>query len=161
VPEVISNTSPLQYLFQIERLDLLKALYGSIIVPEGVVQELAVGRAKGYPLPEVESLPWIDIRKAPHEGFLPVAVDLGQGEREVLALAVEIPDALAILDDGLARHYARILGLEFTGTLGILLRAKDAGLLDLVGPAIRQLQELGFRLAGATRIAVLELAGED
>jgi predicted nucleic acid-binding protein len=53
--------------------------------------------------------------------------DLGAGEREVLAFGIQLPDALLLLDERLARVHARALQLNFTGTLGILLRAKDEG----------------------------------
>ena len=60
--EVISNTSPLQYLFQAELLDLLPALYGTIVVPGGVVDELAAGRVRGVALPDPAALPWMRVR---------------------------------------------------------------------------------------------------
>ncbi len=160
MPEVISNTSPLQYLHQAGCLDLLPMLYGSVIVPEGVVRELSVGRELGHDLPRVKDLPWVRIRKPPFERLLSIAADLGQGEREAIALAVEIENSLAILDDGLARRYARALGIQFTGTLGVLLRAKEAGHLTKIGPTVERLEELGFRLDPGTRRSVLELAGE-
>lgn len=161
MPEVISDTSPIQYLYQTRSLDLLRILYGEIIVPTGVVEEIAAGHAIGIALPHLESLEWIRIVPAPHQRILPLAVDLGRGERDVLALCSERPDSLAILDDALARRYARHLGIAFTGTLGILLRAKKTGHLDTVRAKIDQLDELGFRLDPATRISVIHLAGED
>ncbi len=160
MPEVISNTSPIQYLYQADLLHLLPALYEQVIVPEGVVVELEAGRRQSVPLPDVRALSWARVRQAPGERLLTLVTDLGRGEREVLALAAEIPDSLAILDDALARHYARVLEIAFTGTLGVLLRAKEAGHLEIVGPAIRRLEDLGFRLDAGTRTSVLELAGE-
>ncbi len=160
MPEVISNTSPMQYLHQTGCLELLPAIYGEVIVPGGVVRELAVGRQLGGDLPVVDALSWIKVREVGTERLLPLAVDLGQGEREVLALAVRSTDSLAILDDRLARRYAKALEVQLTGTLGVLLRAKADGHLDLVGPMVTRLEELGFRLDQSTRISVLELAGE-
>ncbi len=157
---VISDTSPLQYLYQASCLDLLPTLYGSIIVPEGVAAELATGRARGVSLPDPDNLDWILILPAPHRGILPLAVDLGQGEREVLSLALERSGALALLDDGLARHFAKHLDIAFTGTLGVLLKAKVAGHLDAVRPILDRLQALGFWLDRATRAAVLDIARE-
>lgn len=52
MPEVVSDTSPLQYLHQIDRLDLLRILYGDILVPEGFAEEIAEGRALGHELIE-------------------------------------------------------------------------------------------------------------
>jgi len=78
----------------------------------------------------------------------------------VLALALETSDSVCILDDALARQVAKILQLRTTGTLGVLIDAKRAGLISAVRPFLDQLQSLGFRLAPHTRVAVLRLAGE-
>ena len=86
--------------------------------------------------------------------------DLGPGEAEVLMLALESQGTTVVLDDRLARRVAETLGLALTGTLGLLLDAKRAGLIRAVGPLVDQLQSLGFRLAPHTRAAVLRLAGE-
>ena len=65
-----------------------------------------------------------------------------------------------ILDDALARQYARMLNLKLTGTLGVLLKAKEAGLLPVLAPVLERLQHLRFRIDPQTRQAVLRLAGE-
>jgi hypothetical protein len=96
VREVISNTSPLQYLFQAELLDLLPALYGTVVVPSGVVDELAEGRALGLALPDPKTLPWVRVRVMADAALLRIAADLDRGEREVLALAKQAADPLAI-----------------------------------------------------------------
>lgn len=158
--EVICDTSPLQYLHQTGRLVLLAELYGEILVPEAVAHEIAVGRSLGTSLPELDAVDWIQIVSAPSRRILPMVVDLGLGEREVLALAAERPGALAILDDGLARRFARHLEISMTGTLGVLVKAKKTGHLETVRPVLDELESLGFRLDQKTRAAVLELASE-
>ena len=85
---------------------------------------------------------------------------LGCGESEVLALGLEDRSATLILDDGIARRAAQTLGLKFTGTLGLLIDAKRAGLIEAVAPVLDELQALGFRVAPHTRESVLRLAGE-
>jgi predicted nucleic acid-binding protein len=102
----------------------------------------------------------VAVRHVSHPGLLPLATDLGPGESEVLALGVEMPGSLVVLDDGLARRYAHALGLRLTGTLGVLLRAKRGGLLPEIAPILRQLDSLRFRLDPDTCRAVLKLAGE-
>lgn len=92
--------------------------------------------------------------------LLPVT-SLGDGEKEVLALGLEATNALLVLDDRNARRYAIAAGLELTGTLGILVLAKERGLIDSIRPALDRLQELQFRLSAATRQMVLNLAGEE
>ena len=85
---------------------------------------------------------------------------LGDGEKEVLALGRELSDALLLLDDRDARRHAHALELEISGTLGVLLLAKERGILDAVRPVLDRLQALRFRLDARTRQSVLELAGE-
>jgi len=160
MPEVISDTSPLQYLYQVDLLDILATLYGHIIIPQAVAAELGQGRSLGIGLPDPSVLPWITIGQVRDRALLPMVTDLGWGEREALALALERPGALLLLDDALARRYARLLGLTFTGTLGVILRAKQAGYVRNVQPILDRLDALHFRLDAATREAVLKLAGE-
>jgi predicted nucleic acid-binding protein len=158
--DIICNTSPLQYLHQIGRLDLLPRLVSRIVVPTAVAAELAEGRRLGLDLPLPEALSWADLRKPRSEEVLRLAADLGSGETAVLALALESTDAVVILDDALARRHAEVLGLRLTGTLGVLLDAKRAGLVPEVAPLLNDLQALGFRLSRKTRDAVVRLAGE-
>lgn len=160
MPEVIVNTSPLQYLFQLGLLDVLPQLYGEVLAPEGVVRELRSGIDRGVSLPDLDSLEWLRIRQVRSAAVLPLAAGLGSGEREVLALALESGDALVILDDSLARRFAQRLRLTSTGTLGLLLRAKQVGRIEFIKPHIAHLELLGFRLDASTRSSVLSLAGE-
>lgn len=160
MPEIICNTSPLQYLHQLGLLHLLSDLAGRIIVPSAVISELSAGRAQGVDLPIPEKLEWITIRAPVSAPVIPLVVDLGAGETEVLALALESGNAQVLLDDALARRVAAMLGLSFRGTLGLLLDAKKAGLVPAVGPLLDRLRLLGFWLSQETRRNVLELAGE-
>jgi predicted nucleic acid-binding protein len=160
MPEVIVNTSPLQYLYQLGLLDLLPAFYGQTFVPEGVARELSAGLARGVALPDVSSLSWLRVQPVTSRALLPLAAGLGMGEREVLALALESAEPLVVLDDSLARRFARRLDLPLTGTLGLLLKAKQTGCINQLRPVLRQLQALEFRLDRATRENVLKLAGE-
>jgi len=158
--EVICNTSPIQYLHQLELLRILHALAGQVIVPPAVVDELAEGRALGVNLPDLTALDWVTIRRPVSELAVPLVTDLGPGETEVLMLALESREAIVVLDDALARRVAETFGLRLTGTLGLLLNAKRAGLIPAISPLLDQLQALRFRVAPHTRAAVLKLAGE-
>ncbi len=89
-----------------------------------------------------------------------MVVDLGAGETEVLALALESGDAKVLLDDALARRVAVMLDLNFRGTLGLLLDAKQSRLIADIKPLVNHLKSLGFRLDQNTECCVLELAGE-
>ena len=157
---IICNTSPIQYLYQLDLLDILPALAERIIVPRAVVEEISTGRAAGVNLPDLTTLNWVDIRSPAGESALPLVTDLGPGETEVLMLALELKDAIVILDDGLARRVAETLSIRLTGTLGLLLDAKRAGRVPAVAPLLDQLQALRFRVSPLTRAAVIKLAGE-
>jgi predicted nucleic acid-binding protein len=161
LPEVICDTSPLQYLHQLSLLRLLPALTEHVLIPPAVEEELLAGKALGVDLPDLTELGWIKIRNPARRPTLPLAQDLGPGETEVLMLGLESPGSVLVLDDGLARRVAETLQLRLTGTLGILLDAKQAGHIPAVRPLLDQLQELHFRLAPDTRAAVLRLAAED
>ena len=78
----------------------------------------------------------------------------------MLALGLENRDAVVILDDAVARRLAQTLGMRLRGTLGLLLDAKRAGLIQAVAPVLEELMLLRFRVAPQTRIAILKLADE-
>jgi len=157
---IICNTSPIQYLYQLDMLDILPSMAERIIVPRAVAEEISTGRAVGVTLPDLATLSWVDIRSPASEPALPLVTDLGPGETEVLMLALELRDAVVILDDGLARRVAETLGIRLTGTLGLLLDAKRVGRVPAVAPMLDQLQALRFRISPWTRAAVVKLAGE-
>ncbi len=157
--EVVTNTSPLLYLHQLGKLELLGALYSKVLVPKSVVDELDAGRALGHDVPRVDELPWTRVVSSPTVALLALATDLGRGESEAIAIAHE-RQALLILDDGLARRHASLLRITLTGTLGVLLKAKTSGHISRVEPLVTRLSELGFHLSARTRDAVLKLANE-
>ena len=158
---VICNTSPLQYLHQIDLLHLLPTLFGPVQVPSAVVVELSEGRRRGVPPPELAELSWITTQRVDARKLSSLTTNLGSGEKKVLALGLEASDSLLVLDDRDARRHAIAMGLEITGTVGILLLAKERGILDSVQPALARLQALRFRLSAETRGIVLDLAGEN
>jgi predicted nucleic acid-binding protein len=160
LPEVVVNTSPLQYLHQLGILDVLHRLAGQAIIPAPVAEELAVGRQHGFDVPDPRAHPWMQIREPRWPEGLRLAIDLGTGEASVLAVALELNDPLVVLDDGLGRWVAKTLGIRLRGTLGILLDAKRVGYIPAVAPAIDRLQQLRFRVSPDTVALVLRLAGE-
>jgi len=158
--EVICNTSPIQYLYQSGHLSLLKDIYQKIVIPEAVLKEIEDGRRLNFSLPDLQTISWIEIRAIKAHRMLSLITSLGQGEREVLSLGVESPDSVLILDDLLARRYANYLKLRFTGTLGILLKAKQLGLIPAIKPKLKRFEELKFRIDKKTYWRVLGMAGE-
>jgi predicted nucleic acid-binding protein len=159
--ELISNTSPLQYLHQLGQLELLRRLSERVIVPPAVVEELAAGKAAGFDVPVVSGLDWIMVRSPLGASAERLVADLGRGETQVLMLALESPRSVAVLDDAMARRVAITLGIKVTGTLGLLLDSKAAGFVPSVKLFLDRLEELGFWVSRRARILVLRRAGEE
>lgn len=147
----IPDTSCLIGLSGGHLLDVLPRLYSEVLVPRGVVAEF------GDPLPG-----WASPALVGNSSLVQaLRSSLGLGESEVIALALEHQDAVAVLDDLKARRMARELGVRFTGTAGLLLKAKALGHIPSVAEALDAMAPSGFRLSDELRREVLRLAGED
>jgi predicted nucleic acid-binding protein len=138
---VISNTSPLLYLHQVGHLELLTKLYGRVWIPPAVQEELRAGAERGVTVPDPETLEWLRVQPLRDTTLLPVVIDLGAGEAEAIALALAHPGSLLILDDNLGRRIARLNNVTYTGTLGVLVRAKQEGLLTSIYPLMETLRK--------------------
>jgi len=156
----ISNTSPLLYLHLIGQLDLLVRLYEHVFIPQAVLDELRAGADRGVSVPDVGALLWLHIRPLAAQELVPLVTDLGRGEAEVIGLGLEIPGSRLILDDALARRIALVNDLHITGTVGVILKAKQCGFLDAVKPSILALRQAGLWLHDTVVASVLRQAGE-
>jgi hypothetical protein len=160
MPEAISNTSPLLYLYRIEALDWLPKLFSQIWVPSAVLFELEEGRRRGYEVPNPGNYGWLQVvepRSIPSEWL---TTDLGAGELAAMALALENPTKVILLDDALARRVAQAAGLKVWGTLKVLLEAKSQGLTKSIDPLVNRLKAAGMFISDDIRRRVLALAGE-
>lgn len=161
MPElIISNTSPLFYLYRLGHLELLQKLYGHIVIPEAVVDELEAGREQGEEVPNITKYDWIEVRSCHVPRLVQLITDFGAGEAQVLALALEEPNSLVILDERLAREVANLQNLHVTGTAGVILKAKQMGFISAVRPLLDRLLQLDFRLSDAVTVTILKLAQE-
>lgn len=157
---VISNTTPIISLALVGHLDLLKKLYEEVVVPSAVAGEiLAAGQLKTG-VKEFQQATWLKRIELADSSRADLLVDLDRGEAEVIALAQELNADLIILDERLGRHHAQHLGLTLTGTLGVLLKAKQEELILEIKPLIEQLQKGGIRLGRPLVAKVLQLADE-
>lgn len=149
----VSNSSPLIALAEIGQLDLLSRLFGSIVVPPAVVSEVA---------PSLPDLPtWVEVRplqRTPAEALTRRA--LGPGERDAIALSIELKASRVILDDLLARRIASTLGVPVIGTLGVLVAAKQNRLIDSIRPLVDRLAQGRFFIGEDLYRDLLEMAGE-
>lgn len=141
----VCNTSPLILLAKIRRLDLLCQLYHQIVVPTSVLAEVTA--KSGKEAERIESLArsgQCQVRQASSYAVKSLPDDLGPGERETIALALETRADLVILDDQRGRRAAREKGLTVTGTVGVLVEAKWRGLIPSLRQDLDRLVEAGM-----------------
>ncbi|MBI4729030.1 MAG: DUF3368 domain-containing protein [Acidobacteria bacterium] len=141
-------------------MDLLRALYIEILVPNAVADEVArhligeFGVALGAG--------WLK-RTTPRDLARVDEIERelgGRGEAEVIGVALEIEDAVVLIDETAARRCARARGLPVRGTLGVILHAKRRGLIERATPLLDDLRRTGFWLDDATYRRARELASE-
>lgn len=157
---VIANNTPLVALWVLEQLHLLHDLFGEILIPEAVRAEFVATEFELRQQSLTDS-PWIKVMQLVHPQHARAYVGLDIGEAEVLALAEEKNACLVILDERKARRYARRLGVPLTGTLGLLLLAKERNLIPAVNALINVLEQEGLHFGADLVAEALRLAGED
>ncbi len=155
---IVSDTSTITNLLQISRLDILKSLYGNIVIPPRVRRELY--RIEGQKT-AIEKLDWI-ITEYPHDQQLIAELleDLELGESEAIALAVELDAEYLIIDEYKGRAIAEKRGIKIVGLLGILIAAKTGGHIESLRPLIEKIRSNGFRLNSSLVDKVLNALGE-
>ncbi len=159
---VVSNTSPITSLSAIGHLNLLHELYGTIIIPLGVYEEMT---ELGYSVPgtiEVQTLSWIEKKELEDRSLLDdLQQELHRGESETIALAISLNADRVIIDENPGRKKAISLRLNIIGILGILLVAKRRNLINNVQPLMDDLvTKAGFRINQKLYFEILKLAKE-
>ncbi len=157
---VVVNTTPIVALSLVGHLPLLARLYARVVIPLAVQAEVFAGGSRGIGVQELQDAHWIQRMPLYDPRRADLLTDLDRGEAEVLALAQELPADLVILDERLARRHARHLGLPLTGTLGVLLRAKQAQYIPALRPLITAIRQGGIWLSDPLVAEALRLAGE-
>jgi predicted nucleic acid-binding protein len=153
---VVADTTPLIVLAGVGMLDLLPHLYDAITIPDAVRDEL---RAGAEPHPDFELLPWLTVAAVEPDAELRDALD--SGEAAAITLAIRLGARAVLLDERRGRRIAQARGLPVVGTLGVLLAAKQAGLVREIRPTIDAMIAQGRRISPDLRDRVLAAAGED
>ncbi len=154
---VIADTSALVALAACNGLPLLDALFDAVRIPPAVLRECAVSgkpeaeRLEGYLRPRVVN---VDLTE-----FVIAVTGLGQGELEAMALYKRLHADRLLVDDFRARKIARLNGIEVIGSLGVLLLAKQEGLIARIRPALDEIQAAGSHLSEALVAETLRIAG--
>ena len=128
--KIIANTTPLIALADIGHLDLLQKLYGEIIIPQAVLDEIKTEPARSIVKLAIKT-EWINVCSISDVTAKQLyRAKLHAGEVEVMILAEEHKADLVLIDDNAAKKTAKFMGLKVTGTFGVLLRAKREGYLS-------------------------------
>jgi predicted nucleic acid-binding protein len=151
---IISDTTPLRYLIEIEEAPILQVLYGKIIIPQRVFDELQGQHTPPKVVQWIQQAPiWIEVRQADTSLFTPQR-RIQQGEHEAIALALELQAAALLVDDSDAIKEAHRLNLPTIRLFTILESAAELELLDLPS-AITRMRQTTFRLPPSVIIDAL------
>ena len=172
---VIADAGPLIALARIDKLDLLLQLFGQVTVTTQIAQELL----DGGPFPDTPTLeialsqPWlqtVDVGILLPDDWLDQCrdwmnlhqIDLGEASAMVLAQHSQAQggSALLVIDDFRGRSAAQHTGMAIVGTTGLLLLAKQAGLVATAKPLLLALRQGGYFLSGRLIEAALLQTGE-
>jgi predicted nucleic acid-binding protein len=147
---IIADTSCFILLDKIGALNLLQKVYGEICTTKEIAGEYE------KPLPD-----WVAVREV-HDAVRQeiLGLQLDRGESSAIALALEMPDCLLILDDAKARKIAMQLHIRLTGTLGVIIKAKQMGFIPSIKPLLENIQQTNFRLSTSILSEALIVAKE-
>jgi predicted nucleic acid-binding protein len=157
----VCNSTPIIAFSKIHRIDILSATLNNIIVPEAVYKEL-LEQGKNRPgSSEIKEADWIKVEKVKNQEYVRfLQTDLDFGEAEVIALAYEKRADLVIIDEKIARRIARQIGLDVIGSIGILLKAKDMGIISHIKPLWDNMIACGLRYSDHFYSEILRKIGE-
>ena len=159
IQPVISNTSPLIGLLELNCLPLLRDLYTEVWIPREVEKEFLAVDETDYQEVLI-STPWIKVVDLTNPQSATIYQGIDDGEAEVFALAVEHDARLILLDEKKGRQKAKEIGLTVKGVVGVLLEAKEKALIDVIKPLLIQLRDNGIHLSESLINNALQDAGE-
>lgn len=145
---IVSDTSCIGYLIQINLRNLLRILYGEIIIPVAVNEEILQLENKGHLLSDFKNADWIKIYSANDlSNVKDYKSILDRGELEAISIAIKLKADLLIIDEKLGRIVSRTIGFNITGLVGILITAKNKGLITSVKGTLDKVILLGRRIS--------------
>jgi predicted nucleic acid-binding protein len=147
---IISDTSCFIVLTNIRELDILRQVYGRIVTTLDIAEEY------GEKLPDwVEIVTVVDKSK---QQILEMQID--KGESSAIALALETPNCKIIIDDFKARKIAEKLEIPYTGTIGVIIKAKLLGIIPSIKPILGKIKQTDFRLSAELELQALKESKE-
>ena len=146
---IIADTSCLIIYHKIGQLEILRDAFSDLIVTREVAEEFGE-------LPD-----WLAIKEvADKEQYIKLTEDIGKGEASSIALALEFDDSLLIIDEKKGRKVAVDLKIEIIGSLGVLIKAKEKGVIKSVKEILTLIDKTNFRISQSIREKILRESGE-
>lgn len=145
---VVSDTTPLSELSKVGKLDLLQAVFGRVIIPQQVYAELTTGNHPA--VLDVKSALWLEVRSISNNQLieqLKLETDLDLGECSAIILAEELKAEQLLIDEKAGRKVAISRGLPIIGLVGVIILAKEQGLIDNVKDILDDLISKGTRIS--------------
>ena len=159
---VVSDATPIISLAKIDMLDALGRLYNEVLLPQAVYDEVCCNSVFTNEAEMVKSCTFIKVGMASNIQSVKIlrAAGLDLGESEAIVLADSLPDSLLLMDERKGRQIASSMGIRITGTMGVLMQAKNNGLIDSIKPLLDVLINVNIRISDSLYHAILEQAGE-
>jgi uncharacterized protein len=156
----VANASPLIFLTEVGLLEVLRQPGVPVLVPDTVLVEIGRLGPNDPAIQVVQQSGWMQIVPTPTIPDVVLVWDLDAGESAVLAVALNHPDSMAVLDDQPARRCAQVLNIQTQGTLGLVLVAKQQCLIPVVRPVLEQLKQAEMYMSDRLENQILAAAGE-
>lgn len=158
---LVVDSSSLIALARIGRLGLISDVAREIHIPASVFEEVAALSDERVGGPELRRAPWLRVERVVDGNAVErLCRRLGRGEAESIVLARELSADYVVLDDAAARRAAAEEGVAVIGLLGLLLHAKDRGVIAAVKPLLDELKAAGFHLGDSLYYELLRQVGE-
>lgn len=160
---IVSDATPIISLAKIEKLDILGRFYDEVLMPKAVYDEVCRNPAFRAEAEAIQKCVFMKVRTVSRTQSVKIlrAAGLDLGESEAIVLADTLLDSLLLMDERKGRQIAQNMGIRITGTLGILLKAKNLGMIDTIKPLLDKLLQENIRIGEALYHSILEQAGEE
>lgn len=159
--EIISNATPLIAFARISQLPLMQKIVSKLLIPEAVAEEISAYASTAPGAIILADEPWIQIEPLQSDTQMQLLLPtLDRGEAAVIALALERKARLVLIDELTGRKVAESLRLKVSGSVGLLIKAKQPGQIEAVKPLLHAMQKAGIYFSQRFIDAVLKHVGE-
>ena len=147
---IIADSSCLIALSNINELEIFQKVYEQITITPEIEDEF------GERIPD-----WIKVEEVADKMKIAILeLELDKGESSAIALAIEKENSLLVIDEKKGRNVAKKMGIKITGILGVIIKAKEIGLIKKVAPLIEKLEKVDFRISKTLKENILRRVGE-